>query len=167
MFRDVQLLIGSCTHANNRRRTDEPFFAQVHDPDAPLSPRGAADLSSRTERWLPERLQVLYGCIDVDTELHLQHFTILSWNEVQERHTAKTNAGCLHGFVDFMIAYRGMGYVYVWSADANGCVHVREDGGSNDIDRLLNFEASLGPRSSLKRESLDTLSIESLLNVTD
>ena len=145
MFRDPQLLLGQCTHSNNRR-TEAAFFLQSIDSDAPLSPRGPADLAPRTEAWLPAQLQRLYGCIDAASELHYREYTILSWNEVVERRDAKRAAGCTHDFADFMIAYHGMGYVCVWSVNPLGEVHKRMDGGSNDIDRLLNFQASLGLR---------------------
>lgn len=111
--------------------TSRPFFAQL-TLERPESTTEHVEVPT----GLPDVVNALYQTYGPTYEWYLGGLTILSLRFARERTTDR--------FVDFALAYAGMGHVHVYFADVQtGLVYRRVDGGSNSWDRAINARAHL------------------------
>lgn len=143
------------------KTTDTPFFMPTYDSTT------SADVINKPTKdntviidiairvHLPEVMYNMYLLLDSnDREFTYNTFTFFSIKQIAERVQVFEKNNVI-GLCDLACSYYGMGHIIVLSWNScSGAFMLRRDGGSNDYDRLDNWNFTLS--YNLSRQTQDT-----------
>lgn len=143
-FLKAKEILEMCSFSKlNSKTTETPFFSPVTDKDKTIAdiinnPKkdntDIIDLSQTIK--LPDVLYNMYLMLDSNMrEFSYNIFHFFSINEMIERNKSRNNNIC-----DLACSYYGMGHIIIlsWNSIQNSFI-LRRDGGSNDYDRIDNY----------------------------